>query len=158
MTRSAWLTGPREPAGLILMGDLQISILPPPQKNLKPPVTLDTHFLQFVHHRRTNHPTRLEEGTNRWFPISKIWATWRESMFLFGTDKGLTERKVNAPVSTWWDKNHPSPLSTQKPSFHPFLSLSGITDFALSSLEAFHMRVCSLWACECQTLWGLHHL
>ena len=40
--------------------------------------------------------------------LAEIWATWRESTFLYGDSKHLTETLVNAPATTWWDAEHPT--------------------------------------------------
>ena len=39
--------------------------------------------------------------------VAEILAIWRESTFLYGDRKDLTETLLNAPASTWWDVNHP---------------------------------------------------
>ena len=71
--------------------------------------------------------------------LAEIWATWRESTFLYGDSKHLTETLVNAPASTWWDAEHPTQPDTLGPPLYPLLSLSGETDFTMGSLEAFNM-------------------
>ena len=71
--------------------------------------------------------------------LAEIWATWRESPFLYRDSKHLTETLVNAPASTWWDAEHPTQPDTLGPPLYPLLSLSGETDFTMGSLEAFNM-------------------
>ena len=72
--------------------------------------------------------------------LAEIWATWREATSLYGDNKHVTEALVNAPVSTWWDMEHPARRDIQGPPYCPLLSLSGDTDFTMGSLEAFNMQ------------------